>query len=462
MGILWRGLALAVVVGLSCELGVQALPTSQPHGPRPATRHATGLARRGQLTKMGAGGVTGEGKGGARLSLRGGAPVTTLHIDWVSVFGNLFGGLALFLYGMERLGVGLKNAYGEELRGVLLMLSKNRVIGFITGLIACGITNSLSLISVLLVEFVSSDLIPLDNCMGILLGACVGSTLICFLVVLKVTRLGLGMVFLGFITNAMAPRYRTKQLGVAVFGCGIIFFSMDLMSSAFGFMRTHSGFLNLLTRMDNPALGILVSTLVTGLIQSSGATMSILLSLAGQGMLTIKSSAGLMLGANVGTCVTGMLASIGQPTDGVRLAVALLLFRAAGVILLYPFLPVFIKFVCMLCKIDSTKKSTPADVTLFLAWSHTCFNLVLSMGALPFTHLWTDFIRYLIPRKASKKEAPPSKKAPPAEEAPELPEHIVGISTCSNCALLSEKEKEKLEKENERLEKEREKHDKKK
>ena len=90
------------------------------------------------------------------------------------------------------------------------------------------------------------------------------------------------------------------QIGLATFGCGIIFFSMELMSSAFGFMRSHEGFIDLLTKMDNPLLGILVSTAVTGLIQSSGATMSILLSLAGQGMLTIPSACGLMLGANIG------------------------------------------------------------------------------------------------------------------------------------------------------------------
>ena len=172
--------------------------------------------------------------------------MSPVKIDWISVVGNLFGGLALFLYGMERLGVGLKNAFGEQLRSILLMLSYNRsveditlattdaslcceeegrwilifplclpghrFVGFMTGLVACGITNSLSLISVLLVEFVSSDLIPFNNCMGILLGACVGSTLICFLVVLKVTKWGLAMVALGYLLNTASKVYQTKQV----------------------------------------------------------------------------------------------------------------------------------------------------------------------------------------------------------------------------------------------------------
>jgi len=433
------GPVLALIAVL-CLAEVQALPSASTaprllHSARARTAEASNAFRLSPVAPTGPRGGslaprTAEliAGGEPNLSLRGGdgAGAKNFQVDWLSVASNLFGGLALFLYGMERLGYGLKAAFGQQLRKILLALSFNRVVGFATGLVACGITNSLSLISVLLVEFVSSDLIPLDNCMGILLGACVGSTLICFLVVLKITKLGMLLIALGYLMNQSAKVDKTRQIGMATFGCGVIFYSMDLMSSAFGFMKSHESFLSFLAQMDNPILGIIVSTVVTGLIQSSGATMSILLSLASQGMLGIRSATGLMLGANVGTCVTGMLASIGQPVDGLRLAVALLLFRALGVILLFPFIGRFTNVVCSILKLNPESHEA-SDVMMYLAWSHMSFNVILSVGAMPFTHHWTRFIRYLVPSKPS----PPKKEERGGDKAEELSPSVVICEACA-------------------------------
>jgi hypothetical protein len=123
---------------------------------------------------------------------------------------------------------------------------------------------------------------------------------------------------------------QVRQVGDALFGLGLIFYSMELMSSAFSFVKHDANFLLFLARMENPWLGMLVSTAFTGLIQSSGATMGILLSLARQGMLGMDASMGLMLGANVGTCVTGLLAAIGQSRDALRLASVLMLIRMSA------------------------------------------------------------------------------------------------------------------------------------
>jgi len=219
------------------------------------------------------------------LRLRGGAPSKQggdQAVDWRAVSGSLLGGLSLFLYSMDTLSTGIQDACGDELKVMLKMLSFNRYVGFLTGIAVCAITNSLSCVAVLLVSFVSADLIPLDRCFGILLGACVGSTFISYLVVFKLVDYGLLIVFFGYCMQEFSQIEVRRDLGSAAFGLGLLFFSMEVMSNAFSFMKRHQGFLNLLASMDNPYLGFVASSVFTGIIQSSGAMMAILLQLAGQ------------------------------------------------------------------------------------------------------------------------------------------------------------------------------------
>ena len=297
---------------------------------------------------------------------------------------------------MEKLSTCIQAACGDELKNVLKALSYNRYVGFLTGIGICGITNSLSCVAVLLVSFVSADLIALDRCFGILLGACVGSTLISYLVVFKLVDYGLFLVFVGFISENYSKVAKRREIGGATFGLGLLFFSMEVMSNAFAFMKRHQGFLNLLASMNNPYLGFLTSTVFTGIIQSSGAMIAILLQLSGQGMLRMQSCFGLMLGANVGTCVTGLLASIGRSREALRLALALLLFRLVSALLLLPFGEQFSTLVASLCKLDRTS-SNPDDVSMMLATAHTTFNLIFALAVLPFCHHGVTLIRWLVP-----------------------------------------------------------------
>jgi len=171
---------------------------------------------------------------------------------------------------------------------------------------------------------------------------------------------------------------------------------MELMSSAFSFVKHDANFLLFLARMENPWLGMLVSTAFTGLIQSSGATMGILLSLARQGMLGMDASMGLMLGANVGTCVTGLLAAIGQSRDALRLASVLMLIRMSASMVVLPLHHQFSALVRWFLGM-AAKSENPKKVTLFLATSHTIFNVVVAVCVLPFTHQCAQLVRFLIP-----------------------------------------------------------------
>lgn len=355
----------------------------------------------------------------ATLRLRGGSPrkgAALDDVDWRAVSGNLLGGLTLFLYSMQKLSDGIQAACGDELKSMLKVLSFNRYIGFLTGIGVCAVTNSLSCVAVLLVSFVSAELIPLDRCFGILLGACVGSTLISYLVVFKLVDYGLFLVFFGFCFSEYSRIPTRRDIGSATFGLGLLFFSMEVMSNAFAFMKQHQGFLRLLASMDNPYLGFVTSSIFTGIIQSSGAMMAILLQLAGQGMLGMESCFGLMLGANVGTCVTGLLAAIGRSREALRLAVALLLFRLASAILVLPFGTQFNALVASACRVQMHSKN-PKDITMMLATSHTLFNLIFALGVLPVCHHGVTIIRKIIPPTPAELLKDEHKAARRAKEA---------------------------------------------
>jgi len=403
--------AVGAVLVIAMASHTQALPsvpaTLRVHTPRGSGSIAEGSPLRSLGAVVDGRRTHGPARAtGVNLRLRGGdaAPVP-VTIDWTAVMSSLLGGLSLFLYSIKKLGDGIRGAFGGELKTVLHNLSYNKTVSFLSGLVVCAVTQSLSLVAVLLVNFVSGELLQMESCIPILLGACVGSTFISYLVVFNITKYGLLFVFSGYFLNFTATTNKVEQFGDALFGLGLIFYSMELMSSAFSFVKHDINFLLFLAKMENPWLGMLVSTAFTGLIQSSGATMGILLSLSRQGMLGMDASMGLMLGANVGTCVTGLLAAIGQSRDALRLASVLMLIRILASLVVLPFHHQFSAFVRFLIRMPR-KSKTPAKVTLFLATSHTVFNFLMALAVLPFTHQFARMIRVLIPDVPSKAHRP--------------------------------------------------------
>jgi hypothetical protein len=255
--------ARTLLVVMCCALGdaLHTMPGERGEGActmragvtgtgRPCAQAKTAIARR----------AAGSGRSGFMgadsLHLRGGAPAQSpaRSVDWRAVSGNLLGGLSIFLYSMDMMSEGIQAACGNELKAMMRALSYNRYVGFLTGLAACAITNSLSCVSVLLISFVSADLISLERCLGILLGACVGSTLISYLVVFKVVDYGLLMVFFGYIMQEFSKTQTRQDIGSALFGLGLLFFSMDVMSNAFAFMRDYAPFLNMLGKYSQKVL----------------------------------------------------------------------------------------------------------------------------------------------------------------------------------------------------------------
>jgi len=337
------------------------------------------------------------------LSAQAGADSTKGEISWFFLCVGLFGGLSLFLYGMERMSDALKNVAGEKMKDILGMLSTNRIMGLITGAVVTAVIQSSSVTTVMLVGFVTAGLMSLSQTIGVILGADIGTTITAQIVAFKVTKYALLLVAVGFGMLFISKREKIQQYGYMVMGLGMIFFGMAVMSDAMRPLRTYQPFIDLMAGMSNPILGILIGAAFTALVQSSSAAMGVVIVLAMQGLITLEAGIALALGANVGTCVTAGLASIGKPREAVRVATCHVLFKIVGVTLMAPFIGPFAKFVVSvspspaegLIGIEAAASVVPRQV----ANAHTIFNVGIAIFFLPFVSQFARIVYRVVPDK---------------------------------------------------------------
>jgi len=337
------------------------------------------------------------------LSAQAGADSTKGEISWFFLCVGLFGGLSLFLYGMERMSDALKNVAGEKMKDILGMLSTNRIMGLITGAVVTAVIQSSSVTTVMLVGFVTAGLMSLSQTIGVILGADIGTTITAQIVAFKVTKYALLLVAVGFGMLFISKRENIQQYGYMVMGLGMIFFGMAVMSDAMRPLRTYQPFIDLMAGMSNPILGILIGAAFTALVQSSSAAMGVVIVLAMQGLITLEAGIALALGANVGTCVTAGLASIGKPREAVRVATCHVLFKIVGVTLMAPFIGPFAKFVVSvspspaegLIGIEAAASVVPRQV----ANAHTIFNVGIAIFFLPFVSQFARIVYRVVPDK---------------------------------------------------------------
>jgi len=323
-------------------------------------------------------------------------------IDWTQMAIRLFGGLALFLFGMEQMGDALKVVAGDKLRDVLGKLTTNRVMGMVTGTAVTAVIQSSSVTTVMLVGFVSANLMSLTQAIGVILGANTGTTITAQIVAFPVHKYALVLVTLGFAAMFIGKRDRIKQYGVLVMGLGLIFFGMGVMSSAMEPLRDFPPFIDLMRDVSNPLLGIAVGAAFTALVQSSSALMGVVIVLASQGLLSLEGGIALALGANVGTCATAGLAAIGKPRAAVRVALAHVAFNLVGVLIIVGFVPQFAEAVRLvspvhpeLAGLDRLAAETPRQV----ANAHTLFNLGASLLFLPLASWFARLCEWLVPER---------------------------------------------------------------
>ena len=328
-------------------------------------------------------------------------PSAATTMEWGALAMGLFGGLALFLYGMDKLGDALKIIAGDRMRSILSALSSRRLVGMITGAVTTGIVQSSSVTTVMLVGFVSAGLMSMSQSIGVIFGAKLGTTVTAQIVAFKVTKFALVLVAAGFFTSFIAKKETVRQWGSAVMALGLIFFGMAVMSKAMYPLRSFEPFVNLMGSMENPAAGMLVAALFTAVVQSSSATMGIVVVLAMQGLLTLEAGIALALGANIGTCMTAGLASIGKPREAVRVAVAHLIYSLAIAVVALPFLPLVAEAARALspaAEAGLAGQDLLADeVPRQVANAHTVINGVAAFLFLPLAGVLAHLVERLVP-----------------------------------------------------------------
>ena len=321
-------------------------------------------------------------------------------IDWGGMGLQLFGGLALFLFGMEQMASALKQVAGERMKDILGRLTGNRLVGMLTGAFVTGVIQSSSVTTVILVGFVATGLMSLAQAVGVIFGANIGTTITAQIVAFKVTKYALLFVAVGFTMMFAAKRNRIKQYGALLMGLGLIFYGMAVMSTGMKPLRSYEPFIALMGSVSNPLVGIFVAATFTALVQSSSATLGVVIALAMQGLITLEGGIALALGANVGTCVTAGLAAIGKPREAVRVAVAHVLFNLIGVLVIIGFVSPFADLVRTLSPAypdlmghERLAAETPRQV----ANAHSIFNAVIALLFLPFLSPFARLCERLVP-----------------------------------------------------------------
>ena len=331
-------------------------------------------------------------------------------IRWGLLLMGLLGGLSLFLYGMNKMSEGLKKSAGNRMRNILTALTNNRIIGMLVGAFVTMIIQSSSATTVMLVSFVQAQLITFVQTLGVILGADIGTTITAQLIAFKVTEYSLLMIAVGFAMTIFSKKDSSKYIGEAILGFGLLFFGMKLMSDAMTPLRTYLPFIDLIKELENPILGLLVGTIFTALIQSSGAFAGIIIVLSQQGLLTLEAGIPLMFGANIGTCITAGLASIGTSREAKRVALAHVLFKIGGVLLFIFWIPAFADLIRSISPVSDEIgiHKLAAETPRQIANAHTIFNVSLSIIFLPFTLYFANIILKIFPDIEEEKGIQPA------------------------------------------------------
>lgn len=313
---------------------------------------------------------------------------------------QLLGGLALFLFGIEQMTESLKVVAGERMRVVLGRLTSNRYMGALTGAFITAIIQSSSVTTILVVGLTTAGLMSFAQSIGVIMGANIGTTVTAQIVAFKVTKAAMLMIAVGFGFLFFSKKNNLRHYGGITMGLGLVFFGMSIMSEAMQPLREFQPFLDLMIRMESPFIGILVAAAFTALIQSSSATTAIVIVFAGQGFVTLPTGIALAFGANIGTCVTALLAAIGKPREALRAAVTHVMFNIAGVLLWIAFIDQLAELVTAISPTHDSLfgvQKLAAEAPRQIANAHTIFNVANTFIFIGFATLIARFIEWLIP-----------------------------------------------------------------
>lgn len=312
---------------------------------------------------------------------------------------SLIGGLGLFLYGMTVMVDSIEKAAGAKMRSFLDFFTKNRFIGMLFGMLFCAIVQSSSATTVMVVSFVNAGLMNLVQAAGVIMGANVGTTITSQLVAFNLSQAAPVFLMLGVIITMFCKNNKVKQIGEVVLGFGVLFMGLSLMSGSMEGMKESPFVVNLLHGINNPFLGIIIGFIITAIIQSSSVTVSIVLLMAQQGLLPLWICFYIILGCNIGSCTTALLASISGNKDAKRAAMIHFLFNVMGTIVITAILLLGESWV------EAGIRGISGDnIGRCVANAHTFFKVFQVIILFPFAKWIVKLTYFFVPDKAGKEK----------------------------------------------------------
>jgi phosphate:Na+ symporter len=326
--------------------------------------------------------------------------------DWLQIGLGLFGGLALFLSGLQLLSEGMKKAAGQTLTTVLSSLTTNRFMGAATGAFVTGVLNSSTVTTLLVVGFISSGMMTLSQSVGVIMGANIGSTVTAQLLAFNLSAYSLGPVAIGFFMLFSGKSDKVKHYGMMIMGIGLVFYGMGLMGDAMTPLRSYEPFVDILHSLERPAAGILAGAVFTAIVQSSAATVGIAIAMASEGLLGLPAGIALALGANIGTAVTTALMGIlsSKSTDAVRASVVHVVFNVVGVLVWLPFIWLLVDIAVWISPSELAGVDRAAlEVPRQIANANTFFNVINTVLFIGFAGLFARLAERIVPERAPRK-----------------------------------------------------------
>lgn len=319
-----------------------------------------------------------------------------------TLFG-LLGGLALFLYGMNMMSDGLQKAAGEKMKTVLGFLTQNPILGVLAGTFTTAVLQSSSATTVMVIGFVSANLMTLPQAISVILGANIGTTMTAQLIAFKISDYIWPILFIGFLISFICKNETVKNIGITIFAFGLLFVGIETMGDVMKPLATSPIFTDLMSKVaDIPILGVFLGAGMTLVVQSSSATIAVLQNFAAQvgpdgihSVIGLEGAIPILFGDNIGTTITALLACIGQSKNAKRTAVAHSVFNIVGTFIFIWFIPMFANVVRMI----SPKGAEIDVIARQIANAHTCFNLVNTLIWIPLIWLMVKIVCFLIPDK---------------------------------------------------------------
>jgi phosphate:Na+ symporter len=329
-------------------------------------------------------------------------------LNIVGMVGLLLAGLALFLFGLQLLTDGLKAIAGARLPVILGRMTSNRFKGVFAGAAITALMNSSTITTVLLVGFVSAGLMTLRQTVPMIMGANIGSTFTAQIIAFNVSALTPFMLAIGYLGYAFARRTILREVGGVILGFGLLFLGIQFMGDATFPLRTFQPFIDAMQTMENPLLGIAIGAIFTAIVQSSAATLGIIIALASEGLMPLEAAIPLILGANVGTVGTALLASVGKSADTARVGMVHLLFNVLGVLMFVFLIPQLANFARLISpsapELEGTARLA-AETPRQVANIHTIFSVVSTAVLIWFTGPLARLTEIIIPARRAKEAA---------------------------------------------------------